>query len=66
MINLNFSSEMLKNEKLDIDLAGPTLQTLKGLLDNSPRADRQAAVEQYAELIHGLLSACLLNIDEMR
>ena len=57
---------MLKNEKLDIDLAGPTLQTLKGLLDNSPRADRQAAVEQYAELIHGLLSACLLNIDEMR
>lgn len=59
-------TELLKDEKSDIDLAGPTLQSLKALLDNPPKADLTEAVSRYTRLVHGLLSASLLNIDAMR
>ncbi|KAJ3824050.1 clathrin-coated vesicle protein [Lentinula raphanica] len=58
-------SEILKDESNDIDLAGPTFPSLKALLD-LPLASSPDAQDRYQRLIHGLLSACLLNIDEMR
>ncbi|KAJ3852125.1 clathrin-coated vesicle protein [Lentinula lateritia] len=58
-------SEILKDESNEIDLAGPTFPSLKVLLD-LPLASNSDAQHRYQRLIHGLLSACLLNIDEMR
>ncbi|KAM5530811.1 hypothetical protein V8D89_015522, partial [Ganoderma adspersum] len=55
--------ELLKDETSELDLVGPTLQALKSLLDrpaNLPDPD-----SKYGRLVHGLLSACLVNIDEM-
>lgn len=60
--------ELLKEEKSDIDLIGPTLQSLKTLLDPPPTkaaADSDSGSKFY-RVVHGLLSACLTNIDEMR
>ncbi|THH16286.1 hypothetical protein EW146_g4324 [Bondarzewia mesenterica] len=57
-------SELLKDESSSIDFAGPTLPSLKSLLTQpSESADSS---ETSARLVHGLLSACLLNIDEMK
>ncbi|KAJ7637580.1 clathrin-coated vesicle protein [Mycena polygramma] len=56
-------SELLKDESSEIDLAGPTLTALKSLLD-IPTASPDAG-DRYSRLVHGLISACLLNIDEM-
>ncbi|KAJ3781084.1 clathrin-coated vesicle protein [Lentinula aff. detonsa] len=58
-------SEILKDESNEIDLAGPTFPSLKVLLD-LPLASSPDAQDRYQRLVHGLLSACLLNIDEMR
>ncbi|KAF9269100.1 clathrin-coated vesicle protein [Marasmius fiardii PR-910] len=58
-------SEILKDESPDIDLAGPTFSSLKSLLDLPPAPSRGSS-ERYQKLIHGLLSDCLRNIDEMR
>ncbi|KAJ4473613.1 clathrin-coated vesicle protein [Lentinula aciculospora] len=58
-------SEILKDESNEIDLAGPTFPSLKVLLD-LPLASSPDARDRYQRMIHGLLSACLLNIDEMR
>ncbi|TDL16333.1 clathrin-coated vesicle protein [Rickenella mellea] len=65
-VAVSLYAELLKDEKSDIDLAGPTLQSLKALLENPPKPDQQSAVSQYTRMVHGLLSASLLNIDEMR
>lgn len=59
-------SELLKEEKSEVDLAGPTLQSLKALLDNPPKKSEAQALTQYSRLVHGLLSACLVHVDEMR
>ncbi|KAF7335364.1 Clathrin-coated vesicle protein [Mycena sanguinolenta] len=56
-------SELLKDESSEIDLAGPTLPALKSLLE-FPTASPDAS-DRYGRLVHGLISACLLNIDEM-
>jgi hypothetical protein len=56
-------TELLKDESSDIDLAGPTLPALKSLLDLPPVSP--AATDRYSRLVHGLISACLLNVDEM-
>lgn len=56
--------EMLRDEVSELDLVGPTLQALKGLLDrpaNLPDPDNK-----FGRIVHGLLSACLLNVDAMR
>lgn len=55
--------ELLKDETLDMDLITPTLPALKSLLTIEIR---EGAYEPYNKLIHGLLSSCLLNIDDMR
>ena len=56
--------ELLKNETSTADLAGPTLPALKSLLD-VPRELKEPS-DGYAKLVHGILSACLVNIDHMR
>jgi len=57
-------SELLKNETSIVDLASPTLPALKSLLD-VPREFTDSS-DRYAKLVHGILSACLVNIDHMR
>lgn len=54
---------MLRNETSDIDFVGPTLPALKSLL--TPGSD-QKVTEFFQRVVHGLLSSCVLNIDEMR
>lgn len=56
--------ELLKSETSQVDFAGPTLPSLKLLLDR--QAGLKDPADKYAKLVHGILSACLLNIDEMR
>ncbi|KAJ7675207.1 armadillo-type protein [Mycena rosella] len=56
-------SELLKDESSEIDLAGPTLPALKSLLDLPPASPD--ANDRYSRLVHGLISSCLLNVDEM-
>lgn len=56
-------AELLKSENSQVDFAGPTLPSLKLLLDRQPGL--KDPNEKYAKLVHGILSACLLNIDEM-
>ncbi|KAF8206326.1 armadillo-type protein [Mycena galopus ATCC 62051] len=56
-------SELLKDESSEIDLVGPTLTALKSLLD-LPTTSPDAS-DRYGRLVHGLISSCLLNIDEM-
>lgn len=60
----NFT-ELLKDESCDVDLLGPTLPALKLLLD-FPSNSSSEAHDKYCQTVHGLLSACLLNIDAMR
>ena len=55
--------ELLKNETLIVDLASPTLPALKLLLD-VPREFKDQS-DGYTKLVHGILSACLVNIDHM-
>lgn len=56
--------ELLKDEISEIDFVGPTLQSLKRLLDNIPESPAEHA--KFDRMVHGILSACLVNIDEMR
>lgn len=61
----SFSIELLDDDFSEVDLCGPTLPCLKSLLEidhNGPRSDKT----KYDKLVHGLLSACLTHIDEMR
>ncbi|EJD04810.1 clathrin-coated vesicle protein [Fomitiporia mediterranea MF3/22] len=66
VVGIAIYAELLKEEKSDIDMAGPTLQSLKAMLDNSPSKLQTDALTRYSRLVHGLFSACLVNIDEMR
>ncbi|KAG9318303.1 armadillo-type protein [Chiua virens] len=56
-------AELLKDETLDIDLITPTLPAFKCLVsvEAHPRVR-----DRYDSLIHGILSSCLLDVDEMR
>jgi hypothetical protein len=56
--------ELLKDELSEVDLVGPTLPALKTLLVDLQPMNTQH--DRYEQLIHGLLSSCLLNIDAMR
>lgn len=62
-ILLTSSAELLKDETFDADLVGPTLQSLKNMLE---RPAESSDVAQFEKVVHGLLSACLINVDEMR
>ncbi|KAL1740521.1 armadillo-type protein [Schizophyllum fasciatum] len=58
-------NNLLKDELPDMDLVPPTLPALKSLLD-IPALPDQEGQERLNRTIHGLLSACLLNVEEMR
>jgi hypothetical protein len=55
--------ELLKDETSEADLVTPTLPAFRSLLAVSCHPSIH---ERYGKLIHGLLSSCLLNVDEMR
>ena len=55
--------DLLRDETSEIDLVGPTLPALKSLLTPGPNYE---VTEFFQRVVHGLLSSCLLNIDEMR
>ncbi|KAI0030727.1 clathrin-coated vesicle protein [Vararia minispora EC-137] len=55
--------ELLKSEAFELDFVGPTLPTLKQLITLPPG---QEASPYFSRVIHGLLSACLLNVDDMK
>ncbi|KAG2366768.1 armadillo-type protein [Suillus spraguei] len=55
--------ELLKDETSEADLVTPTLPAFRSLLAVPCHPDTR---ERYGKLIHGLLSSCLLNVDEMR
>ncbi|KAJ3914962.1 clathrin-coated vesicle protein [Lentinula edodes] len=63
--SIAFREDLRSDELNEIDLAGLAFRSLKVLLD-LPLASNSDAQQRYQRLIHGLLSACLLNIDEMR
>lgn len=55
--------DLLRDETSEVDLVGPTLPALKSLLTPGPNYE---VTEFFQRIVHGLLSSCLLNIDEMR
>jgi len=63
MVGVYLYGELLKNETSIVDLAGPTLPVLKSLL-GVPREFNDPS-DGYAKLVHGILSACLVNVDHM-
>ncbi|KAI0946131.1 hypothetical protein AcV7_010182 [Taiwanofungus camphoratus] len=63
-VAITLYSELLRDETSEADFVGPTLQSLKALLERpAESADGQIKFER---VVHGLLSACLINIDDMR
>ncbi|OCH91331.1 clathrin-coated vesicle protein [Obba rivulosa] len=63
-VAITLYAELLKDETSEADLVGPTLQSLKLLLERpSTLGDLE---DGYERVVHGLLSACLVNVDEMR
>ncbi|KAI0054064.1 clathrin-coated vesicle protein [Auriscalpium vulgare] len=63
-VAISLYSDILKDETSDVDYAGPTLPSLKALL--APLSNQPKELEFFSRLVHGLLSSCLLNIDEMK
>ncbi|TFY57214.1 hypothetical protein EVG20_g8633 [Dentipellis fragilis] len=61
-VAISLYSDLLKDETSENDYAGPTLPSLVALVSRS--LDKVDTA--FYQLIHGLLSACLLNIDEMK
>jgi len=55
--------DLLRDESSDVDVVGPTLPVLKSLL--TPGSTYKVT-EFFQRVVHGLLSSCMLNIDEMR
>ncbi|OBZ74420.1 HEAT repeat-containing protein 5B [Grifola frondosa] len=62
-VSITLYSELLKDETSEVDLVGPTLQSLKSILERPPEWDPD---NKFGRVVHGLLSACLINVDEMR
>lgn len=60
---LNGNKGLLKDESSEVDLIGPSLPALKVILDVSSSTGIDP--QKYGKLVHGLLSACLQNVDEM-
>jgi len=56
-------ADLLRDESSEIDVVGPTLPVLKSLLTPGPT---YKVTEFFQRVVHGLLSSCVLNIDEMR
>ncbi|QRV99686.1 HEAT repeat protein [Ceratobasidium sp. AG-Ba] len=63
VIGLSLYADLLRDEYSDLDIVGPTLQALRGLILTDPKDLVKEAI--YPRVINGLLSLCLQNIDEM-
>ena len=63
-VPLKLLPELLKDEVSELDLVGPTLQSLKKLLEKVPEG--QSEKLKFERMVHGIASACLVNIDSMR
>jgi hypothetical protein len=61
--SLKSEADLLRDESSVVDVVGPTLPVLKSLL--TPGTTYKVT-EFFQRVVHGLLSSCLLNIDEMR
>jgi len=59
-------TEMLKDESNETDMISPTLPCLKAILTIPVATEGRGMRDRYEKLVHGILSACLLNVDEMR
>lgn len=62
-VAISLYGDLLRDETSEIDFVGPTLPALKSLLTPGPNYE---VTEFFQRVVHGLLSSCLLNIDEMR
>ncbi|CAE6397949.1 unnamed protein product [Rhizoctonia solani] len=60
---LSIYSDLLKDEYSEIDLVGPTLQSLRGMLLSDYKEVQKEPM--YPKVVHGLLSSCLQNVDDM-
>ncbi|KAJ1300539.1 hypothetical protein OPQ81_002194 [Rhizoctonia solani] len=60
---LSIYSDLLKDEYSEIDLIGPTLQSLRGMLLSDFKDVQKEPL--YPKVVNGLLSACLQNVDDM-
>jgi hypothetical protein len=67
-VALHLFGDILADETPGYDVAGGSLGVLKGLLDLSLGAKDQVPGIQAGSdrIVHGLLSACLGNVDDMR
>ncbi|KAI0277285.1 clathrin-coated vesicle protein [Russula aff. rugulosa BPL654] len=62
-VAISLYSDLLRDESSEIDVVGPTLPVLKSLLT---LGSTYKVTEFFQRVVHGLLSSCMLNIDEMR
>ncbi|THG96188.1 hypothetical protein EW026_g5595, partial [Hermanssonia centrifuga] len=58
------AAQILKDEISEVDLVGPSLKSLKKLLETLPESPGDQV--KFEKMVHGILSACLVNIDAMR
>lgn len=68
-VAIHLFSELLADETPDVDYAGSLLPVLKLLLDQVLGVGAQVpgmGVATGDRVVHGLLSSCLANVDDMR
>jgi len=68
-VAIHLYSDVLADETADMDYAGQTLPVLKLLVDQILGVGAQVPGMGAAtgdRVVHGLLSACLANVDDMR
>jgi hypothetical protein len=65
-VGLHLFEDLLGDETPGMDLAGQTLPVMKNLLDQALGADVPGTGATGERVVHGLLSQCLSNVDEMR
>ncbi|KAJ3520851.1 hypothetical protein NM688_g9102 [Phlebia brevispora] len=65
IVAITLYNELLKDELSEADFVGPTLQSLKKLLESPPASASIAGNTRYEKMIHAILSACMVNIDAM-
>lgn len=65
-VGLHLFGDLLKDEAPGVDFAGPTLPVLKMLVDQAMSGQVPGVGATGERIVHGLLSACFANIDEMR
>ncbi|GAA5914098.1 hypothetical protein JCM5296_003575 [Sporobolomyces johnsonii] len=65
-IAFHFYSLVLKDEKVEVDVVAPTLPVLKMLCDRGLASNGSASLQVLPKVLNGMMSACLMNVDEMR